>query len=279
MSNKKKIVILSRPEAHFLDSFYFQKIKFGIDAALEDTGYETIMFQQTSNFLDNLDKSDIKEIGVINIAPHVNCPSVKTIEKKNIPAILINCRAKSISWVDADNRHGVRTVIQHLLGLGHKKILFINGFAESQNGIDRLEGYKETLEKNNISFDPKLVINCDFSISLTYERIKNMLANKTKPEFSAIFASNDLMAVGAIRALADLGINVPHGVAVIGFDDFDFSASFHIPLTTYRQPFSNISFLATKFLLKQIETKITTPYQFELIGELIIRSSCGAKVE
>lgn len=279
MSSKKKIVILTRPEAHFLESFYFQKINYGIDAALHNSGSEVMMFQQTSSFLDNLAKDDIKNIGVLNIAPHINCPSISVLEKRKIPSVLINCRSKNMNWVDTDNKYGVKTIIEHLIGLGHNKILLINGFPESQNAIDRLEGYRDTLEKHNIKFDPKLVINCDFSISLTYERIKNMLSKKTKPEFSAIFASNDLMAVGAIRALADLGINVPHGIAVAGFDDFDFSSTFHIPLTTYRQPFHNIAFLATKFLLKNMAENEHISYQFELIGELIVRQSCGAKME
>ncbi|MCB4790471.1 MAG: substrate-binding domain-containing protein [Elusimicrobia bacterium] len=279
MRPRKKIIILTRPEAHFIESFYFQKIKYGIDTALENTDYEVMMYQQTSNFLDNLDKNDIKNVGVINISPHVNCPSIQTLITKKIPSILVNCRSDSLSWVDSNSKHGVKVVTEHLISLGHKKIFFINGFLESQNAIDRLESFKEVLSLHNIKFNPELVMNCDFSISLTYERVKNLLSKNIKPDFSAIFASNDLMAVGAIRALADMGISVPHGMAVVGFDDFDFSATYHIPLTTYRQPFHNFSFLATKFLLKNYESKANTLYQFELIGELIIRNSCGAKIE
>jgi LacI family transcriptional regulator len=276
MSSNKKIVLLARCERHFLESFYFQKLKQGIDAAIEGTDYQLVLSQQESNFLEIIPKNDQRNIGFLNIAPHINHISVKTLEKSKLPATLINCRSPKISWVDSDNIRGVKLVMDHLIKLGRERILFINGFPESQNAIDRLEGYKESLENHNIEYDPKLVIYCDFSITITYEKIKNLLKSKTHSPFDSIFAANDLMAVGAIRALSDQSINVPNEVSVIGYDDFDFSATFQLPLTTYRQPFLNIGYLATKFLISQIESKKPILYQAELIGELIVRNSCGS---
>jgi LacI family repressor for deo operon, udp, cdd, tsx, nupC, and nupG len=139
-----------------------------------------------------------------------------------------------------------------------------------------LKGFRYALEKYKIKFNPKLVVNCDFSITLAYERMKEYLRSE-KRGFTAIFASNDLMAVGAIRALVDENIRVPEDVAVVGFDDFDFSSTFYIPLTTYRQPFFNIGFAATKKLIRQIETGFDRTQQTELIGEIVIRESCGSK--
>ncbi|MEI8218712.1 MAG: substrate-binding domain-containing protein, partial [Elusimicrobiota bacterium] len=215
--------------------------------------------------------------GVIALAPHVNTDLLKTMEETKIPSVLINCRSDKLSWVDVDNVHGAMTMTEHLIKLGHERILCIMGFPESQNSLDRLEGYKRALEKYRIKFNPQLVIPCDFSITLAYERMQELLARSAKLDFTAIFASNDLMAVGAIRALVDKNIRVPEDVAVVGFDDFDFSSSFFIPLTTYRQPFVNIGFAATRVLLKQLETGFDPTKQFEMIGEIIVRDSCGAK--
>ncbi|MBN1621777.1 MAG: substrate-binding domain-containing protein [Endomicrobiales bacterium] len=275
--SKYKIIILTRPERYFLSSFYFEKIKYGIDTALEELDFKVITTDQDNSLLFSLPKNEFKTTGVINIAPDVHHPSVKFLEKNtDIKSILINCRSENLSWVDVNNVRGGKIITEHLINLGHKNILFINGFSENQNSIDRLEGFKHTLSKHKIKYDSKLLIYSDFSVTLTYERVKSFLGQKNRPEFSAIFAANDLMAVGAIRALKDDNIKVPEDVVVVGFDDFDFSATFHIPLTTYRQPFHNIGFLATKLLINQIDGKHPGIHQAELIGELIIRESCGS---
>ena len=235
------------------------------------------MSRQDSKFSDTVVTKQKKLNGVIALAPHVNTDLLKTMEETKIPSVLINCRSDKLSWVDVDNVHGAMTMTEHLIKLGHERILCIMGFPESQNSLDRLEGYKRALEKYRIKFNPQLVIPCDFSITLAYERMQELLARSAKLDFTAIFASNDLMAVGAIRALVDKNIRVPEDVAVVGFDDFDFSSSFFIPLTTYRQPFVNIGFAATRVLLKQLETGFDPTKQFEMIGEIIVRDSCGAK--
>lgn len=277
MDLKDTVILLNRPEKHFLGSFYFMNVKQGIDAALEGTPYQVLMSQQDSKFSETVVTKQRKLNGVIALAPHVNTDLLKTLEGTKIPSMLINCRSQKLSWVDLDNIHGATTMTEHLIKLGHERILCITGFPESQNSIDRLEGYKRALDKNKIKFNPKLVLPSDFSITLAYERMQELLAQDGKPDFTAIFASNDLMAVGAIRALADKNIRVPEDIAVVGFDDFDFSSSFFVPLTTYRQPFMNIGFTATRLLLKQLETGFDASKQFELIGEIVVRDSCGAK--
>ena len=277
MDLKDTVILLNRSEKHFLGSFYFMNIKEGIDAALDGTAYQLLMSRQDSKFSDTVVTKQKKLNGVIALAPHVNTDLLKTMEETKIPSVLINCRSDKLSWVDVDNVHGAMTMTEHLINLGHERILCIMGFPESQNSLDRLEGYKRALEKYRIKFNPQLVIPCDFSITLAYERMQELLARSAKLDFTAIFASNDLMAVGAIRALVDKNIRVPEDVAVVGFDDFDFSSSFFIPLTTYRQPFVNIGFAATRVLLKQLETGFDPTKQFEMIGEIIVRDSCGAK--
>jgi DNA-binding LacI/PurR family transcriptional regulator len=278
MSNKQTVILLNRPEKHFLESFYYQKIKYGIDMALEGAGYEVLMSNQAVNLPELLKSPEHKTRGVLSIAPHVNHESVKVLEKAGVPTVLINCRSEHLSWVDVDNVRGAMTMTEHLISLGHDKILFLSGFPESQNSIDRHDGYRKALAKHGITLNPKLVMGCDFSITLSYERMKNFLAQKGRPEFTAVFASNDLMAVGAIRALTDENVRVPQDVAVVGFDDFDFSSSYFVPITTYRQPFHNVGYLAAKLLVRQIETRQENANQAELIGELVMRDSCGARL-
>jgi LacI family transcriptional regulator, repressor for deo operon, udp, cdd, tsx, nupC, and nupG len=279
MPNKSTILILTRPEEHFLDSFYFQKIKSGIDIALNDDQYNLTMISQLTDLKKFLSTALTKPTGIISIAPHVNDNSVADVKAVNLPSVLVNCRAENQSWVDVDNVYGAKVMTEHLINLGHQDILILNGFMESQNSIDRLKGFHKALGAHGIEYKPEMVINCDFSIMVSYNKMKEFLSGSNVPKFTAVFATNDLMAVGAIRALMDKGIRVPQDVAVVGFDDFGFSSSFLIPLTTYRQPFYNVAFVATRFLLRQISTQDVTPQQAELVGEIVIRDSCGFRLK
>jgi LacI family transcriptional regulator len=277
MSLKNTIILLNRPEKHFLESYYYRKVKAGIDAAVAGTEYTIVPAQQDTRLPENVSEDNLDNSGVLAIAPHVHNPSIVELEKSNIPAVLVNCRSERIAWVDTDNVLGAATMTEYLITLGHKKIALVNGFPDSQNGIDRLHGYKQALEKNNIQFDPKMIINCDFSVTLAYERVKAYLAQNKGADFTAVFSTNDYMAVGVIRALTDEKIRVPENVGVVGFDDLDFASTFYVPLTTYRQPFDNLGFAATKFLIKQMRGKAEKNLQAEFMGELIVRDSCGSK--
>jgi DNA-binding LacI/PurR family transcriptional regulator len=277
MGLKNTVVLLNRPEKHFKASNYYHKIKMGIDAALDGTEYELVLAKLENGLPEDVAEG-MQNSGVIVIAPHINNPAIAALEDSNIPATLINCRSPKISWVDNDNVLGAATMTEYLVSLGHEKILLVNGFPDSQNSIDRLRGYKKTLEKNGIKYDLNRVINCDFSVSLSYEKMKTFLL-QNKGNFSAVFCTNDYMAVGAIRALADEKIKVPDDVAVVGFDDMDFASTFYAPLTTYSQPLINFGFLAAKFLIKQMRTKTDKGLQAELLGELVIRQSCGAEMK
>lgn len=280
MDLKNTIILLNRPEKHFLESFYFAKVKYGIDAALTDTGYNLLMAQQDAHLPESLTAKSASSCGVLNIAPHTKHHSIEFLEKEEIPSVLINCRSGKLSWVDVDNVRGAAIMTEHLIKLGHERILFINGFEESQNSIDRLKGFHQTLERYHIKPNPKLVLNCNFSVTLAYEGMKSILRTNKKLDFTAVFATNDYMAVGVARALTDEGLRVPEDVAVVGFDDFDFASSFIVPLTTYRQPFHNVGFLAAKMLMREIETQRKVKcQQAELIGELVVRDSCGEKLK
>jgi DNA-binding LacI/PurR family transcriptional regulator len=276
MNLKETVILLNRPEKHFLGSFYFLNIKAGIDAALDGTPFQVLLAQQDTEWMKTMATGRQETTGVLSIAPHVNNETLHVLEQAKIPAVLLNCRSNALSWVDLDNARGAKAMTEHLLKLGHEKILFISGFPESQNGIDRLNGFQSALEKYRVKFNPKQVVACDFSVTLAYEKMKEYL-QQNGVNFTAIFASNDLMAVGAIRALVDEHVRIPDDVAIVGFDDFDFSSSFYIPLTTYRQPFRNIGFLSAKMLLRQINHGFDGTQQAELIGEIVIRDSCGSK--
>ncbi|MBN1384595.1 MAG: substrate-binding domain-containing protein [Elusimicrobia bacterium] len=257
---------------------YFHKLTNGIFSTVVQKGYNLLIRQQTADekFRDILLSSDSD--GFIIIAPTLNSFVIKELEITKRPVVVINGRSPYLNWVDLDNISAGLQLTEHLIKLGHKEIAFIGGIKSNLNTHDRFKGYQLALVKHRMVFDPNLVFYADYEKIKAYELVKNIDSNK----MTAIFACNDLMAIGAINAIREKGLKVPENIAVVGFDDIEIGESFYPPLTTIRQPLSNMGKIAVELLIEQIEkikgkSKGKKVKNVELKGELIIRKSCGAK--
>lgn len=175
-----------------------------------------------------------------------------------------------VSYVDADNHSGAREAVARLLRTGRKRVATITGPQNMIAGYDRLQGYLAALRERGIPFAPELVAYSDFSEMGGYEATKKLIL--AHPD--GIFAASDSMAVGALRALREARLRVPHDVALIGFDDIPFAAHMEPPLTTIRQPIFQIGAVAAENLIQHIEDGSSQPSRLILPTELVIRSSC-----
>jgi len=265
------IALFIPPEDSFVNAEYFYKLINGINRSAMAKGYNLLLRQQI--LVPNVKLNNLPVDGFIVIAPILNSPIVKELEIMELPATLINNRSLYLNWVDLDNVSAGKIAVEHLIKLGHKRIVFIGGVKNNQNTQDRLKGYQLALEKNKIKFEEDLVFYGDYETTEAYVITKNLISENK--DFSAIFCCNDLMAIGAIYALREKGIRVPEDISIVGFDDIGITESFDPPITTVRQPFSQIGELAVQILVDQIEGKLQEPKQVELQGELVIRKSSG----
>jgi DNA-binding LacI/PurR family transcriptional regulator len=177
--------------------------------------------------------------------------------------------------VIVDDRHGARLAIEHLVGLGHRRIAFINGPHDWDASKDRLTGYQDVLAHTGIPYDPSLVEEGTWEVQSGYSAAKKFLILPDTP--TAIFAANDFMALGAIYAIQDAGLNVPKDIAVVGYDDREF-ASFSKPtITTVCPPSFEMGQLAAQLILNRLENQIEIEDPIRVQGKLIIRESCGAE--
>ncbi len=270
------ISFLVPPSPYFFSAYYFREIIRGISEVLMATKYELIITQPRSfdkYFGWTSDISFSSFDGVILISPPKDDRLVKQLEKiRKKPAVIINARSEVLSYVDLDNISASERATQYLIEKGFKKILFINGIATSLNSQHRLEGYKIALKKNKIPYEPSLVMYADFDQSKAYLLMKDFL--NSGQSIDAVFCANDLMAIGAICAIKEKGLQVPEDISVIGFDDIDIAVYFDPPLTTIRQPLFDMGKKAMELLLAQIENKIKKQESAIFPGELIIRKSC-----
>lgn len=163
---------------------------------------------------------------------------------------------------------------RHLLGLGHSQIAHLTGPQYEECSQGRLLGFNQVLLQAGLQPDPDLVLEGNWSASAGYSATQRLLAEGRS--FSALFAQNDRMAVGAINALQQAGLRVPEDVSVIGFDDMPLASYFDPPLTTIRQDFTGMGRLAARMLIQAIENPPAAapgPEVVRLPVELVSRAS------
>jgi LacI family transcriptional regulator len=177
-----------------------------------------------------------------------------------------------ISFVHIDNVQAAQAVIAHLAHHGRSRIGIITGAMDNVDAQDRLVGYKSALKLAGFLYDPELVYEGQWTRTSGYIGAKHLLRHGV----DAIFAANDVTALGVLQAVQESGLRVPDDVAVVGFDDLPNALQATPRLTTIRQPIQQKGIVATNLLIDLIEDKVQGPRQVMLPTQLIIRQSCGA---
>ena len=220
---------------------YYTQIIRGMEFSASKTGY-TLLF---SNSYESLEKSKVLEKmvyaervdGVIIVGSNVEEQEyiLKLVEKK-VPFVLLerDIPDPRINCVYLDNFYGGYLATKYLLDKGHTRIAHISGKIGFQVALDRLEGYKKALHEAGLLFDKELVMTGNFVWQDGYAAMKKLL--RSQPPCTAVFTANDTMAFGALQAIAESGLSIPKDIAVIGFDDLEFSSLTNPPLTTVHQP-------------------------------------------
>jgi DNA-binding LacI/PurR family transcriptional regulator len=178
-----------------------------------------------------------------------------------------------VGWVYADFRGGAVQVVNHLLGLGHRRIAHLTGRLTLPER-DRLTGYRLALEAAGIRIDPQLVVAAGHLRHHGYAAMEKLLARTA--DFTAVFAVNDLTALGAMECLQRRGIRVPEDVSIAGFDDIYLARYAAPPLTTLRLPAYEIGVAATEMAIAAVEGSSLFPDGREFPVALCPRASTGA---
>ena len=205
---------------------------------------------------------------------------IDTLLEKSLPLPAVNIsghtRLPGVTNLVLDERLAARLALEHLLSLGHERIAFIKGQPFSSDSQVRWESTREAARELRIEIRPELTMqleNDSFSPMVGYPIVRELLSRTT--DFTALYAYNDLSAIGAIRAIRERGLRVPEDISVVGFDDIH-SAAFQNPsLTTIRQPLREMGMRAARVLVERLRGK-EDPGQISVKPELIVRESTGA---
>lgn len=183
-----------------------------------------------------------------------------------------------VTNVVLDHHRAAQVALSHLLELGHEDIAFMKGQAFSSDSADRWEAIVQVASDLKIKIKPELTVQIDIddpTPQVGYPFAKQLLERKVP--FTALFAYNDISALGAIRALQEAGLRVPQDISVIGFDDIQGAAYSNPSLTTVRQPLAEMGRIAAKALLERIEGKKDGPREIAIEPSLVVRQSTGRR--
>lgn len=217
--------------------------------------------------------------GVLLASSTKNSQVPERLMDMGVPVVLVNRRVDHLTtdYVGVNDFRGGYIAARHLIGLGHRRIAFIRGMASVSTSVEREEGYRQALRDGGLEYDPALVADGGYTIKGAYDAARRLLSIDAPP--TAFFCANDLMAISAIDAVIDAGQRVPEDVAVIGYDDIEFSGSRSLALTTVRFQMDRIAQEAVDMLLGRISGRIVgDPREVVFPPELVVRRTCGASL-
>ncbi|HEY0258681.1 MAG TPA: LacI family DNA-binding transcriptional regulator [Lacisediminihabitans sp.] len=257
------------------ESFSTELLK-GISSAAAGTGYELLAYSGLVAGVNRAgwERRSLSRLagtlidGAIIVTPTMLMPTT------SIPVVAIDPHAGpgGPSTIDSDSVGGARVATRHLIDLGHRRIAHIRGRSDLDSARLREAGYRESLAEAGIPFDPELVRDGGYQSALTAEAARELLTRPDRP--TAVFAANDMSALGVVAVAHQLGLRVPEDVSVIGFDDVPEAASSTPPLTTMAQPLQDMGARALRMLIELLDGH-EVPGHVQLPAELVIRSSTG----
>jgi LacI family transcriptional regulator len=200
------------------------------------------------------------------------------IVRRKFPFVLVDRSVAGLPCdvVQADSVSGARTLIGHLIAIGHRRIGVIVEPDNVSTARERLEGYSDALTAAGLKFAPELIIRTTADRAGGYEAMQQFLDEGARP--TAVFAVNNMTALGAMQAVRERGLAVPDDIALVCFDDVEHLAVLSPFLTVINQPTEMFGTLAAEILLHRITGDTAGPRRHVVLqSELIVRESCGAK--
>ncbi|MGQ9473047.1 MAG: LacI family DNA-binding transcriptional regulator [Candidatus Caldatribacteriaceae bacterium] len=200
------------------------------------------------------------------------------LKKRGIPVVLVDRRVEKFRWdcVVGDSEGGAYALVQHLIEVHeYREIAMLTGPSTISTSVERIEGYKKALADFGIPFRSELLQVGSYKEDFGYQMAKKFLEQGKVPR--ALFAANNFIAIGVVRAAREFGIRIPEDLALVTFDDLELAALLLPFFTVARQPAYTMGSIATQFLLERISegTKIKERREVVLKPEIIIRRSCG----
>ena len=277
-NNKTDGIGIIIPHAEFMTvAPYFLDLISSLEKNIDKMGYH-LVFKLPSSFKSASDYSQLykerKVDGLIVLAPSVDQWLLKKLVTDKVPSVIVYSRDDEldINYIDANNHKGAKDAVNYLIKLGHKRIGMVTGSTTLICGRDRINGYLEALEDNNLNIDKRLIYYGDWNPESGVKAFKYFFGLEEPP--TAIFCANDHMALGIIRTAKLNNLQVPRDLSVFGYNDITYAGYITPPLTTMKQPLEELGEKAVELLVKTIEDPDRPVEKIMMDTEFIERESC-----
>lgn len=262
---------------------FFPEVFSGAENMARDNGYTLFLcdtegdYERETQYLNVLREKQVDGIifigGRINLAKCDPTLAAEVVEvNRRIPVILVNgdLPGSLLHRVYTDEVEGARLAVQHLIDYGHRHIAFLGGMMETETTLQKVKMFSLVMRQNGLEVPKEWVLNGSFSIQSGKALMKQLLSEDHKP--SAVFCVNDFTAIGAYKAVSELGLRIPEDISIVGFDDTPLASSIIPELTTISQKSTELGRLAV-VKLHQLILKENINRETVLQPELIVRES------
>lgn len=258
---------------------FFSEVLRGSDQTAQQSHYHLVVSSSHNN------KDEIRAAlammrgrvdGLVIMSPHIDAETLNENLPHTLPVVLLNCYVQSNGFdaLNIDNFGGAYAMVKHLQHHGHKRIAIIKGSENNFDAAERLRGYRTAMKESGVELDSRWEGEGSFSEESGFNAARVLLTRSPRP--TAIFACNDSMAIGALSALRDAGIQLPQEIALAGFDDVPIAPYLTPALTSVRVDIHNLGVKAIETLLHAVRNKNTHQKQQTILHTtLSLRESCG----
>ncbi len=257
---------------------FFSEVIRGIDQAAQREGYHLLVSSARDDLESALRSMRGRVDGLIVMSPALDAIASRRSLPEHFPVVLLNCPPSDAAYdsLGIANFEGAHAMVRHLAGLGHRRIAIIRGEERNFDAAERLRGYRAAVRELGLDVAPGLELPGDFSEAAGHAAAQLILGNGLRP--TAVFAANDGMAIGALSAFREAGLQVPVDIAVTGFDDIPMARYVEPALTSVHVDISALGERATAWLLSSLGEPPDRQLRRETLPTtLIVRRSCGAR--
>lgn len=279
VSNTLGFVMRQSAEQVFTDAFLVQVV-LGVEQVAAQNGFHVLLKPLEPDARNSYTRLIYENLvdGIILSGPREDDTEIVSLHEQGVPVVLQGqLPGSSIPFVDINAVEGAKSVVDHIISLGHKRIgLITNASLHYTSAQQRRDGYCMSLEQAGLSVDTALIKEGNYTPDSGFVAMQELLAQT--PDISAVFVASDVVAMGAIQAIKKSGLQIPKDIALAGFDDIPLARYYDPPLTTISLPAFGLGWAAGERLIHLIQGEPLEQQDLYLDSKLIVRESTKANL-